>query len=198
MRTLDINPNAKGLIFDMDGTITNSIPLHLDNWATICKELECEVDNEILIKMTGRPTIDFAKYVIETNKRYELDAQKLARKKQEAFWENAHKVKEIKEVTRLIYEYKDKLPMSVGTGACRKSALLQLEALGLTEYFKVIVSADDVDRHKPYPDTFQKCADAMGIAPKYCQVFEDGELGIEAAKTAGMIVTDVKPYLINH
>ena len=87
------------------------------------------------------------------------------------------------------------LPMSVGTGASRQSALLQLEELGLTAYFDHIVTSDDVTRHKPEPETFLECARLMGVNPEYCQVFEDGLLGMEAARDAGMILTDVRPYI---
>ena len=85
--------------------------------------------------------------------------------------------------------------MSVGTGASRKSACLQLSALGIKDYFDFIVSADDVEKHKPEPDTFLKCAHLMNVNPRFCQVFEDGDLGIEAANKAEMIITDVRPYI---
>jgi HAD superfamily hydrolase (TIGR01509 family) len=62
-------------------------------------------------------------------------------------------------------------------------------------YFDILVSADDVEHHKPAPDTFLKCAELMGVEPARCQVFEDGEQGLEAARRAGMIPTDVRPYL---
>ncbi len=58
-----------------------------------------------------------------------------------------------------------------------------------------IVSADDVTRHKPEPQTFLECARLMGVEPQFCQVFEDGVLGIEAAKKAGMMVTDVRQFI---
>ena len=67
-----------------------------------------------------------------------------------------------------------------------------MKELGIDQLFDFIVTADDVDRHKPEPDTFLKCAELMGIEPKYCQVFEDGELGMQAAQTAGMFLTDVR------
>jgi len=67
--------------------------------------------------------------------------------------------------------------------------------LGLTQYFDVIISANEVNKHKPEPDTFLECARQMGVDAKYCQVFEDGDLGIIAAETAGMFVTDVRPHI---
>jgi HAD superfamily hydrolase (TIGR01509 family) len=59
------------------------------------------------------------------------------------------------------------------------------------------VTADDVVRHKPDPETFLKCAELMGVEPEFCQVFEDGELGMQAAQRAGMILTDVRPFVTN-
>jgi len=88
-----------------------------------------------------------------------------------------------------------KIPMAIGTGAGRTSAMLQLTELNILSYFDYVVTADDVTRHKPEPDTFLRCAELMGVEPAYCQVFEDGELGMDAARTAGMLLTDVRPFV---
>ncbi|HPT32393.1 MAG TPA: HAD-IA family hydrolase, partial [Prolixibacteraceae bacterium] len=98
-------------------------------------------------------------------------------------------------VVEIIRKYHGVLPMAVGTGASRQSATLQLRELRLTPYFEFVVSADDVTRHKPEPETFQRCAELMKVKPTDCQVFEDGVLGMEAARAAGMMVTDVRPYI---
>lgn len=84
--------------------------------------------------------------------------------------------------------------MSVGTGGLRRLALKTLEIVGLKDYFEVLVCSEDVVNHKPHPDTFLRCAELMGAKPKDCEVFEDGILGIQAAETAGMMVTDVRDY----
>jgi HAD superfamily hydrolase (TIGR01509 family) len=75
------------------------------------------------------------------------------------------------------------------------SAMMQLNELDILDLFDFIVTADDVERHKPEPDTFLKCAELMNVEPQYCQVFEDGELGMQAAQTAGMLLTDVRPFV---
>jgi HAD superfamily hydrolase (TIGR01509 family) len=69
-----------------------------------------------------------------------------------------------------------------------------LEVTGMKQYFDIIVTANDVNQHKPFPDTFLKCAELMKIDPEYIEVFEDGDLGIEAAKRAGMKATDVRSW----
>jgi len=65
---------------------------------------------------------------------------------------------------------------------------------GLDKYFEIVVTANDVENYKPHPETFLKCAELMKIEPRYIEVFEDGELGIQAARQAGMTVTDVRPW----
>jgi len=84
--------------------------------------------------------------------------------------------------------------MAVGTGGYHRLAWKTMHILGLDKYFDILVSADDVERPKPYPDTFLKCAELMGVRPEVCEVFEDGDPGIQAAKSAGMMATLVTEY----
>ncbi len=70
-----------------------------------------------------------------------------------------------------------------------------LRILDLRNLFDSVVTAEDVTEHKPAPDTFLLCAERMEISPEFCQVFEDGDLGLEAARSAGMTATDVRPHI---
>jgi beta-phosphoglucomutase family hydrolase len=192
--TLKVNEKAKALIFDLDGTLSDSLPVHLATWNFVGEKYGFDFDPQIIHEMTGRPTIEFAQRVVE---QYKLDADphELVRIKQQAFWKMAHLLQPIDEVFEIVRSSFGKLPMSVGTGAGRKSAMIQLETLDILQYFDFVVSADDVTRHKPEPETFLECARLMGVEPQFCQVFEDGDLGIEAAQKAGMMVTDVRPFI---
>jgi len=124
-----------------------------------------------------------------------LEAEELVALKQKEFWRNINQIKPHDAVIELMKSAHGKMPMAIGTGASRRSAMLQLKELEIDELFDFIVTADDVDRHKPEPDTFLKCAELMNVEPQYCQVFEDGELGMQAAQTAGMLLTDVRPFV---
>ena len=64
----------------------------------------------------------------------------------------------------------------------------------MSHYFDIVITADDILNPKPHPETFLKCAKLMGVSPKDCVVFEDGILGMQAAKEAGMMVVDVNDY----
>jgi len=192
--TLQVHPEAKALIFDLDGTLSNSLPVHVATWNKVGETYGFKFDPQIVHEMTGRPTIEFARHIVE---KYNLTAnpEDIVKLKQKTFWDSAELLEPVQEIIAIVKEYHGKLPMSVGTGASRKSAEVQLGELGIVNYFDAVVSADDVTSHKPEPETFLKCAQLMGVEPTACQVFEDGDLGIEAAKKAGMMVTDVRPHI---
>ncbi len=191
---ITVHPNTQGLIFDLDGTLSNSLPVHVETWNAMGEKYGFKFDTQIMHDMTGRPTVEFAERIIS---QYGISEKPeiLARLKQELFWEMAYLLKPISEVVSIVKEFYGKLPMAVGTGASRKSAEIQLKTLKLTKYFDALVSADDVTKHKPEPETFLECAKIMGVKPQSCQVFEDGDLGITAAKKAGMIVTDIRQHI---
>jgi beta-phosphoglucomutase family hydrolase len=191
---LEIYANAKALIFDLDGTLSDSLPVHIASWNAVCEKLGCTFDERILVEMTGAPTLSFAER-IKREQNLEIAAEELVEMKQQEFWKNINQIKPHAAVIDLMKSAHGKIPMAVGTGASRTSAMLQMKELGIDDLFDFIVTADDVDRHKPEPDTFLKCAELMGVEPKFCQVFEDGELGMQAAQTAGMLLTDVRPFV---
>lgn len=191
---LNVIPRAKALIFDLDGTLSDSLPVHMATWNTLGETFGFIFEDRIVHEMTGMPTIAFAQRLVDENK-LSVSPEELVRLKQQAFWNSVGLIKPIDIVVDIVRNHYGKLPMAVGTGASRKSAMLQLDTLGLTGCFQVIVTADDVTRHKPYPDTFLKCAEVMGVDPEDCQVFEDGILGMEAARSAGMMITDVRPFI---
>lgn len=191
---LNVYPHTKALIFDLDGTLSDSLPVHMATWNSLGETFGFIFEDRILHEMTGMPTIAFAQRIVNEN-HLSISPEELVYNKQKAFWNSVGLIKPIDLVVDIVKKYHKKLPMSVGTGASKRSALLQLETLGLTSYFDAIITADDVTNHKPHPETFLRCAELMGVAPQDCQVFEDGILGMEAARTAGMMLTDVRPFI---
>ncbi len=191
---LDINKNAKGLIFDMDGTLVDSMPLHFKAWQITAKEHGFIYKEEQFYKTAGMPTW---KIVPVVNKKMGLniDPETFSLRKEQVFLELLPNVKPIEPVVDLVHKYHNKIPMSVGTGGKRKIALLTLKMVGLDKYLDKIVAADDVVNHKPAPDTFLGCARLMGVEPARCEVFEDGDMGLKAAIAAGMIATDIRPFV---
>lgn len=191
---LEIHPQAKALIFDLDGTLSDSLPVHIASWHVVCGKLNCTFDERIIVEMTGAPTIRFAER-IKKEQNLAVDPEQIVKMKQEEFRRHISLIKPHDAVINLMKCAYGNIPLAVGTGASRQSAMLQLKELEIDHFFDVIVTADDVSFHKPEPDTFLQCAKHLNVEPEYCQVFEDGELGMLAARKAGMILTDVRPFV---
>ena len=191
---LCVDPRAKALIFDLDGTLANSMPLHYKAWIKTAERNKFPFSKEILIETTGASTYTIVGIL---NERFGLglDQDEITRQKEYAFYDMIDQMPANKVVVDLVHEYYGKLPMATGTGAIRDLAERQLAALGIDKKLPILVSSDDVENHKPAPDTFLQCAELLNIAPKDCQVFEDSAYGIQAAEAAGMMATDVTPYL---
>lgn len=191
---LDKNQNAEALIFDLDGTVIDSMPIHLRAWVDVLREYGIEYPEELFFEFTGIPT---HKIVPLINKRLNtnLDSNEISIKKEKYYMKHISSVGIINPVMDIINKYYGKLPISLGTGSTRIITEITLKELNLNKYFNIYVTADDVINHKPEPDTFLKCAELMGVSPEVCEVFEDGDVGLQAAIKAGMIATDVRPYL---
>ncbi|NLE34687.1 MAG: beta-phosphoglucomutase family hydrolase [Bacteroidales bacterium] len=191
----DISPGVKGLIFDLDGTLANTMPWHYQAWQKACLRFGIIMDTAFLQAHTGAPGWKIAEEVIAINgKTGIVDPEDIMRVKLEEFFAIQHNVTPIEPVTALVQKYHGKMPIAVGTGGHREAVEKTLEIIGIREYFDIIVTANDVTNHKPHPETFLKCAELMGVPPAQCEVFEDGDLGIEAARRAGMIATDVRAW----
>lgn len=193
MKSINIFPTTKAFIFDLDGTLADTMPLHYDAWVKTAKIMNLEFSLDFLKGCAGMPSSKIIELLNKKNNR-SIDPEEFSNLKEEFFTKDMHKIKEISAVTNLVYKYHGKIPMAVGTGGKRNIASETLQILGLDKYIQILVSADDVENHKPQPDTFLKCAELMGVSPENCQVFEDAILGFEAAKAAGMQVTDVTPF----
>ena len=191
----DIKPGIKGLIFDLDGTLADTMPLHFKGWLMACQKFGADIDTAFLRKHTGSPGWIIASEIIEKcNLKGNVTIEQIMDEKLVQFYKEQHLVKPISPVVNIVKKYWGKLPMSVGTGGHRKAVERTLEITELRKYFEIIITANDVENFKPHPETFLKCADMMNIKPEFIEVFEDGDLGIEAAITAGMTATDVRAW----
>ncbi|MDF1561085.1 MAG: beta-phosphoglucomutase family hydrolase [Bacteroidales bacterium] len=195
MHEYDITPGVKGLIFDLDGTLANTMPWHYQAWQKACLHFGIHMDTAFLQAHTGAPGWKIAEEIIEKNGMTgKVSPEEIMQVKLEEFFTIQHKVTPIEPVTALVQKYHGKMPIAVGTGGHREAVEKTLEIIGIREYFDIIVTANDVKNHKPHPETFLRCAELMNLDPSDCEVFEDGDLGIEAARRAGMIATDVRTW----
>lgn len=191
----DIKPGVKGLIFDLDGTLADTMPFHFKGWKTACQKYGADIDPAFLRKHTGSPGWIIAGEIIkECGLDGTVTAEQIMNDKLTEFYKQQHLVKAIIPVAEIAKKYYGLLPMAVGTGGHREAVERTLQVTNLRKYFNIIVTANDVENFKPHPETFLKCAEMMNVNPGDIEVFEDGDLGIEAAIEAGMIVTDVRSW----
>lgn len=187
------NPLAKGLIFDIDGTILDTMPVHFIAWRQTAAEHGIDFTPELFVEVTGVPALQTSQY-LKNKFKADFDEVEFTHRKEERYELNMFKAKPIVPVVNIIREYKGKLPMACGTGGSQYLAWKTLEIAGVKDCFEHVVAAEDVINHKPFPDTFLKAAELIGVKPEDCEVYEDGQLGLDAAERAGMMSVDVTKY----
>ena len=193
MKLLEVNPKAKALIFDLDGTLADTMPVHFWAYKNILTNYGIDFTPELFATLAGIPAVGT---IEKLNKLFgtKMDPEKVGHFKEAEYEKIMHKMKAIDPVVELVKQNYGKLPMSIGTGGYHRLAWKTMDILGLDKYFDILVSTEDVERPKPFPDTFLKCAELLGVEPAVCEVFEDAQLGMQAAKTAGMMATLVTDY----
>ena len=184
--------NFRAYLFDCDGTIVDSMPLHYIAWKAALGEWGCEFDEELFYAWGGKPTDVIISTLHEMNG-LKMPVEALAQYKEELYFDLLPRLKVIPEVVEHIEARHGQLPFAVVSGGRRSSVVRSLTALGLLEKFETIVGADDYTRGKPAPDAFLLAAERLGVAPADCLVFEDTEIGIQAATAAGMASVKVPP-----
>jgi len=175
----------KAYIFDCDGTIADTMPLHFQAWTRALEELGGSFPEELFYSWGGKPT-----YVIieQLNEKFgtALDPVPSAELKESYFEALIPEVLPIEPVVALVKQFHGTARTAVASGGHREIVIKTLEALKLMPYFETIVGMEDVERGKPAPDPFLEAARRLGVNPEDCLVFEDSPTGIEAARAAGM------------
>jgi beta-phosphoglucomutase-like phosphatase (HAD superfamily) len=179
-------------LFDCDGTIADSMPLHYVAWTQALSEWKCEFPEQLFYSWGGTPTPEI---IAKLNQRYglQMPVEQVARRKEVLYLENISLLTAVPEVLEHIELSHGKLPFAVVSGDSRETVTASLTALKLLDRFETLVCAGDYRRGKPDPEPFLIAASRLGVAPADCLVFEDTDLGIQAATAAGMASVKVPP-----
>lgn len=156
-------------------------------------EVGIELPEDRFYAMGGIPTHRIIE-MLAHEQQVLVDAHATAKRKEEAFYELIHMLEPIHIIVEVAQKLRGVKPIAVASGGSRHGIERQLRHVGIFDWFDTIVCAEDTTRHKPDPDVFLESARRLGTQPEKCLVFEDAELGIEAAKRAGMDWLDVRNY----
>lgn len=182
------------LIFDCDGTLTDSMPLHYVAWRRTLDRYGIAFAEDRFYEMGGVPSEKIIE-ILSAEQGIAADAKSIAAEKEGEFLLNLGDVRPNLPVCEIARRHHRRMPMAVASGGIRSVVLDQLTQIEMRPYFEVIVAAEDTERHKPEPDVFLEAARRLRVEPARCLVFEDTDIGITAARQAGMNFIDVRSLL---
>ncbi len=182
--TLPPGPHA-AYLFDLDGTVADSMPLHYLAWSKAIDEHGGQFPEPLFYQMGGIPLLRTVELL---NERFDtrMDPAAVVHRKESLYLESLADLKPVASVLAIIEREHGRIPFAIVSGSPRTSIHATLAHLGLTRYFPVLVGAEDYTHGKPDPEPFLKAAELLHVAPARCLVFEDAEAGIESAEAAGM------------
>jgi len=179
-------------LFDCDGTIADSMPLHYRAWKQALGEWDCEFDEKLFYEWGGMPIVEIVA-TLNRQRRLRMPVAQVAQRKENLYFRLLPQLKAVPEVLEHIEARHGQLPFAVVSGSALDSVTASLTRLGLLDRFDTLVCAGDYQRSKPHPEGFLLAASRLGVAPGACLVFEDTAMGIEAATSAGMASVKVPP-----
>ena len=179
-------------LFDCDGTIADSMPLHYIAWKKALAEWNCTFDERLFYSLGGTPVTEI---VSKLNERHGLNmsVEGVSSHKEKLYMELLPQLKAIPEVVEHIEAQHGRIPFAVVSGSTRDSVTASLGSLQLLDKFEALVCVGDYQKSKPDPEAFLLGAAKLGVAPEACLVFEDTDMGIRAATSAGMASVKVPP-----
>jgi len=188
---IDLPPGTLGLVFDCDGTLVDSMPLHIRLWNECLAPHGVQVPASFIDVHAGKPT-DLIVEIVNAEHGLAIDPKRFEHEKETRFRERIHEVGRVEPVVATARRFRGELPMAVVSGGVRLNVEASLRAIDALDWFDVLLTADDPIAPKPAPDLFLAAAERIGVPPTRCHAFEDADAGVAAARAAGMTVTDVR------
>ena len=195
---MNVTSEPQALIFDCDGTLADTMPLHWRAWEVITSRHRLHFPEERFYSLGGVPTRDILKILATEQCRQDVDVHLTAKEKEIEYLQMLHLVGPVDEVVAIAREYRGRLPMAVASGGSRHAIRQVLEHLKIYDWFQTVVTNEDVTHQKPAPDIFLEAARRLSVSPEKCRGFEDTDLGMTAIRSAGMDAVDVRklrPFL---
>jgi len=184
----------KGLIFDCDGTLADTMPLHWRAWQVIAAKYKLHFPEDRFYSLGGVPSRDILK-MLAAEQGVTLDHIKAGHEKENTYLPLMAQVEPIHAVVEIARANHGKIPMAVASGGTQPIIIGVLEHLKIRHLFDAVVTSEMVQNQKPAPDIFLEAARRIGVDPKFCRAYEDTDLGMQAIRSAGMDAVDVRTLI---
>ena len=184
-----------GLIFDCDGTLADTMPAHYRAWTAMLDRFGIPFPETRFYAMGGMPTAQIICVLADDVGVVVEDVEAMVFEKEQGFLTYLNAVAPVEPVLAVAAAYRGRLPIAVASGGYRDTITRTLDRLGVRDWFDALVTAEDTARHKPEPDVFLEAARRLRVEPATCVVFEDTDIGLEAARRAGMQSVDVRGWV---
>ena len=188
---MKLPPHIKGLVFDCDGTLADTMPLHWHAWQIITQRHGLHFPEDRFYSFGGVPSRDILRLLAQEQGR-SLDHIAVAHEKEETYLPLIARAEPIHAVVEIARANHGKIPMAVASGGTQPIVCRVLEHLKILHLFNTVVTSEMVKHQKPAPDIFLEAAKRIGVEPKFCRAYEDTELGLQAIRAAGMEAVDVR------
>jgi HAD superfamily hydrolase (TIGR01509 family) len=191
--TLRLPPgDFQAYLFDCDGTVADSMPLHFLAWRNALARWNCEFPEELFYAWGG---LSVTQIVALLNAKHglQMPVEEVLQRKEEHYFRALPRLKAVPEVLEQIDLNYGRIPLAIVSGSRRDSVTASLATLRLLEKFEVLVCAEDYEKSKPHPEPFLLAAARLGVSPQSCLVFEDTDMGTQAATAAGMASVKIPP-----
>jgi beta-phosphoglucomutase family hydrolase len=188
---MNLPPNIKGLIFDCDGTLADTMPLHWRAWQIISTKYKLNFPEDRFYSLGGVPSRDILKMLAQ-EQGLTLDYLRVAHEKENAYLPLMAQVEPIHAVVEIAQENFGKIPLAVASGGTQQIINQVLEHLNIRRLFAAVVTNEMVKNQKPAPDIFLEAARLIHVPPQNCRAYEDTDLGLQAIRSAGMDPIDVR------
>lgn len=189
-------PGTQGLIFDCDGTLADTMPVHFVAWTAMLREHGIGFAEATFYAMGGMPSERIIRQLAHEQQVAVGDVSAMVDDKESRFLAMIDRVRPVARVVAVAAAHRGRLPMAVASGGEGRIVRRTLAVIGVDDWFDAVVGAEDTERHKPEPDVFFEAARRIGAEPTACVVFEDTEMGLEAGRRAGMHTVDVRPWYL--
>mgnify|MGYP001998556468 FL=1 len=184
----------EGLIFDCDGTLVDTMPIHFKAWSITTEKYGLIFPEDRFYALGGVSPFEVLR-ILSSEQDKKIDFEEVTQEKESLYMQLISEAKEIPEVMEIVRSNFEKIPMAVASGGTSETVIGILNHCSIKHYFDVIVTSEDVENPKPAPDTFLEAARRMNIAPEKCRAYEDADMGIKAIIAARMDVVDIRKII---